>query len=336
MDTGVIPGAREDDFEDVHWALSAATTLWKQGDDSEALKWLRRAAGAAADHDADRRAVELFKAAADVANQLEGKRTGGRAPCTKGKVKRAKGAAPQQQTPPPGRKRRPSEERSGPRHDDSDRAPTVRRVDRHPGLVFDESEEETFVRPETALRRALMAIDPEYTNRVDLPPQSRLRAQARDGSSQAPAQEDSEEMAAAPTPSEQSDALPLRRRANKSHRSASPSLARQRYETLVDRAAVREPEDEVSHDRPTSKGSVPPADGEPREPRPPARSLPPGALPTLRVAILPIPEEGDVRLIFLAPGVDPPPGVAVAMLVPPSEEDAKILARVYRDTDAKL
>jgi hypothetical protein len=59
-------------------------------------------------------------------------------------------------------------------------------------------------------------------------------------------------------------------------------------------------------------------------------------LPTMRVAVLPIPEEGDVRLVFLGPNEQPPPGVAVAMLVPSTPADAELLADVYNETDAKL
>ena len=68
-----FPSAHESDLEDVHWALCTATSLWRRGEDSEALRWLRRAAGVAADREADLRAVELFKAAADVATHLDAK-----------------------------------------------------------------------------------------------------------------------------------------------------------------------------------------------------------------------------------------------------------------------
>ena len=52
--------------------------------------------------------------------------------------------------------------------------------------------------------------------------------------------------------------------------------------------------------------------------------------------MLAIPEERDVRLLFIPPGASPPPGVAVALLVPPSEEDARLIHEIYEDTDAKL
>lgn len=66
----LIPPPRLDDDEDVHWALSTANALWTRGERSEALKWLRRAAEQASDVNADARALELFKAAADVAGKV--------------------------------------------------------------------------------------------------------------------------------------------------------------------------------------------------------------------------------------------------------------------------
>src|SRR5580700_11152781 len=65
-----IPPPRADDDEDVHWALSTAGALWGRGERAEALKWLRRAAEQASDVNADQRALELFKAAAEVASKV--------------------------------------------------------------------------------------------------------------------------------------------------------------------------------------------------------------------------------------------------------------------------
>lgn len=67
----LIPAPRDDDDEDVHWALSTSAALWGRGESGEALKWLRRAAETASDANADDRALELFKAAAEVASRLE-------------------------------------------------------------------------------------------------------------------------------------------------------------------------------------------------------------------------------------------------------------------------
>ncbi len=66
MTSSPIPVVRDDDPEDVSWALSTAATQWARGDRIEALKWLRRAAEAASEAENDTRALELAKAAADL------------------------------------------------------------------------------------------------------------------------------------------------------------------------------------------------------------------------------------------------------------------------------
>jgi hypothetical protein len=66
MSTTQIPPARDDDPEDVSWALSTAATSFARGDRAEALKWLRRAAEAASEAERDTRALELAKAAAEL------------------------------------------------------------------------------------------------------------------------------------------------------------------------------------------------------------------------------------------------------------------------------
>ncbi|WP_434048014.1 MULTISPECIES: hypothetical protein [Sorangium] len=65
-----IPPPHDEDDEDVHWALSTATALWARGEREESLRWLRRAAEQASDANADLRALELFKAAAEVAQKI--------------------------------------------------------------------------------------------------------------------------------------------------------------------------------------------------------------------------------------------------------------------------
>lgn len=66
-----IPPPRDDDTEDVHWALTTAASLQAQGDQVEALRWLRRAVEAA-EASSDQRAVELGKRAAELAQALGG------------------------------------------------------------------------------------------------------------------------------------------------------------------------------------------------------------------------------------------------------------------------
>lgn len=67
----VIPTPLPDDHEDVSWALSTAQTTWERGEFADALKWLRRAAESASEAEADDRALELAKVAADLATQLD-------------------------------------------------------------------------------------------------------------------------------------------------------------------------------------------------------------------------------------------------------------------------
>jgi hypothetical protein len=72
-----IPLAKKDDIEDVAWALQTAEATWSRGDRADALKWIRRAAEAASEAEHDDRALELAKAAADVASLLASPATAG-------------------------------------------------------------------------------------------------------------------------------------------------------------------------------------------------------------------------------------------------------------------
>ncbi|WP_394838896.1 hypothetical protein LVJ94_18565 [Pendulispora rubella] len=66
-----IPAPLADDHEDVSWALSTAKTTWDRGEHTDALKWLRRAAEAASEAEADDRALTLAKAAADLTTRID-------------------------------------------------------------------------------------------------------------------------------------------------------------------------------------------------------------------------------------------------------------------------
>jgi hypothetical protein len=66
-----IPRAKDGDVEDVSWALSTAEAMWGRGDRADALKWVRRAAEAASEAERDERALEIAKAAADLAQIVE-------------------------------------------------------------------------------------------------------------------------------------------------------------------------------------------------------------------------------------------------------------------------
>jgi hypothetical protein len=65
-----IPPPLPNDAEDVSWALSTAESLWKRGDHSDALVWLRRGAEAASDAQDDDRALALARTAAELKDWL--------------------------------------------------------------------------------------------------------------------------------------------------------------------------------------------------------------------------------------------------------------------------
>jgi hypothetical protein len=65
-----VPPATKDDAEDVSWALSTAEAMWTRGDKDDAVKWIRRAVESASEAGADDRALQLAKAAADLASYV--------------------------------------------------------------------------------------------------------------------------------------------------------------------------------------------------------------------------------------------------------------------------
>jgi hypothetical protein len=99
---GPIPPAKKDDSEDVAWALSTSEAMYARGDRGDALKWLRRAAEAASEAQADDRALELAKAAADLATAI-GPTTSARppAPPPPPVLSRPAPAPPAASAPPP-------------------------------------------------------------------------------------------------------------------------------------------------------------------------------------------------------------------------------------------
>lgn len=62
----MFPLPNDGDSEDVAWALSTAEALWKRGEYTDAIGWVRKAATAASEADQDLRVVELAKAAAEL------------------------------------------------------------------------------------------------------------------------------------------------------------------------------------------------------------------------------------------------------------------------------
>jgi hypothetical protein len=75
MPEGTIPPPLDDDGEDISWALTTAASLHDRGDHHEALRWLRKAVGAAVAAANDARAIELGRAAVVLEESLGGAAT---------------------------------------------------------------------------------------------------------------------------------------------------------------------------------------------------------------------------------------------------------------------
>lgn len=333
-----FPRPVDTDPEDVQVALSAASALWDGGDGTEALKWLRRAASAASDHDADVRSLELFKHAADLASELDARSSGAKpdagrvssAPPSSGSALSVSGSTPGPSSTAanalkvaagePAADKPAEASRRGPRLGQSivpavPPEPLVMETPLRLRRREEESDEDTVIRPETMLRRALLAIDPEYANRTDYSSRD-MAERRRRGSSAA------------------SSSHPDSRRARSSLLSDT-GIAPRRSSALALGSTGAEME-QADGEATRKQRSRPELQGESDEGETGTTWSIPGSLPALRVAVLPIPEERDVRLLFVPPGVAPPPGVALATLLPMTEEDAELLAEIYADTDAKL
>ena len=71
MTDAKFPGALPDDAEDVVLALTTASSLWVGGEKDEAIRWLRKAQESADAAGHEVRALELARAAADLAEAAD-------------------------------------------------------------------------------------------------------------------------------------------------------------------------------------------------------------------------------------------------------------------------
>ena len=275
MGEWVIPEEQDSDSGEVRAALERARQAWEREAHAETLGWLRRAAGVAAQEDDDMRAIQLFIAAAEVAEVMSQ------------------------------RERAPSRvQRTGPRPRPWEEDAAEEEAD---------SVKQTVETPRTKLRRAIMAIDPEYAQRVDLD----MAGPGRSG--------------------------PLAR-AMQTASTTSPAIAflgdepededddddDDSWSSWNGRRAARDTIDDDEEER---------QDDHRRAERRSSVSEAPrltGALPVYRVNLVPIPDEQDVRLLFVSAATPAPRGLASALLVPQSEEDAELLRAIYDGCDAKV
>ncbi len=99
-DEPMVPEPKDDDPDEVADKLSIAMAMWARGDRSDALSWVRRAAESASDAELDMRALEIAKAASDLAAALEP--IGENAPTQTSAPAVADPAPPQPGSRPPG------------------------------------------------------------------------------------------------------------------------------------------------------------------------------------------------------------------------------------------
>ena len=398
-----IPPPRLDDDEDVHWALSTAGALWGRGEHVEALKWLRRAAEQASDVNADKRALELFKAAADVANQT----ASSPAPPPVAAAPAPPPAPPRRSPPPP--------QRAGSVYPGPPAAPRPPSVPAPPNASS----------PPPAIPRAPAAPTrsvpppapsaprmPQPTRPVITAPTRPVAITAAKPAPQALTPKRRRSFTGEPKPTERtrsSDAGRARHDAPKHHRRrthtddvhvqprVTPPQPPQQQPSIWDdadedtrvisgksrgdeleqaltrlrtapapvphgtepapkaQASLDDSDEIIVHEESTSDGTAlnQPASGAPASgttapghaapshmtERPVAGSTPSPApkrldtLPALRVAVLATGIAGEVRLISLNAGDEPPPGAAVAVLVPMSAADGEAVARLFAAND---
>lgn len=75
MSNRSVPEIAPLDGDDTRWALETAHTLFTQGETREALRWIRRAAEAAAEAGQDDRALALAKSVSELRTQVDIPRT---------------------------------------------------------------------------------------------------------------------------------------------------------------------------------------------------------------------------------------------------------------------
>ncbi|MSP25656.1 MAG: hypothetical protein EXR75_10920 [Myxococcales bacterium] len=356
-----MPRARESDVEDVRWALSVAATLIDGADPSEALKWLRRAAEVASDHDDDARATELLIAAGRLAGATADRRSKNDEP-TPAPAPAIAQTLTSPESPTTGSAKvtlREAYPSARPREK------LTRALDAI-GLRFHDPGEDTVVQPATRVRRALMALDPDYARRTELDDASAHDDEARGDGLASVAVDGGTNTSASPHASTGAgSSAGSRASAENVDRGASASA--ENVGRGVDFASAVEINGAAAIGSPSDAGAAYDEENTPRSsraewapsrrtPSPAGRregpvshaepstarraSLPlsglPNALPAFRVIVVAIPDESDVRIMFLADGSEAPPGAAVALLVPTSPEDAQRLMAIYATCDAKL
>jgi hypothetical protein len=337
--TTVIPHTIDDDNDDVQCALVVARASHQRGQLDDALKWLRRAAQMAADHDTLSRAIQLSKAAAEIAAKLDRSapplQPSLRPIGTPQEVSRP-APPPSQPSTAPGSDRSLDDNRlrrSADVRAERERAGREKREQRR-----QEAEQRRNVaRSAWAERRAQRDSQPTHSDLEQTQPRLVVPSEAERKQTPPPEfelrdmfEDDLDE----PTPV---------RMANENDDFAAtcvqiaqpPSdpfaLDRVIGEDTVRERAVREnvSDDEPSHDRLSDCDYNPLLEDEDSDTqRVPMVAA--AALSTTRIAVIPGARGGRPEMVFLPPGAAPPQGAAIAMIVPASLDDASRLAAMLR------
>jgi hypothetical protein len=278
-----IPRPRESDGERVLNSLREAEQAWQQDRVAEAVMWLRTAATNASLAGNRLRAAELYEAASSVAEATSD------ATALTPRVDRAAAAVAPVSAPAP----------SGPGSPPSSTGSLLEMEDR----------KRTNELPRSKLRRALMAIDPDYPRRVDYDPARAgvLARMARSASAMSPA---IGYLDLAPS------LVSLRRRAAAQSENDEPGWLAGEFEQAAALARAQAAELDTALDHGTQ--------------------MPAGAVPAYTVNVLRVGREDEISVLFVPPGTPSRRGVAAGLLLPLSARDAERLARIYEQCNAKL
>lgn len=306
MGQSAFPAPRDDDHEDVHWALTTAQSLHSQGDNVEALRWVRKAVAAAVARDHDGRAIELGRVAAELEDSL------GVATTQRGKGTRQVTEAAAEEPTLKSVARTVTFEEHG-------------ALDEHGGFadqLVDDLDSPTYVDPAKPARSVAVESEPTLVPFTQASAGSDDATPATVDDPAVPVRRGKAVAATLPldqVPSVTSGAAP-----------APPGSGKTAKDTFTMPAfRVEDLQGEPSEDDTVHSAPDPTAEAkEPELPPQDERTMPTmgeGAVVRWRVALLAA-ADGDARVMVLRKGQEPPEGAALAMVIPASTDDAQTIA----------
>jgi len=323
MGETAFPAAREDDHEDVHWALTTAQSLHSQGDNLEALRWVRKAVAAAVASDRDGRAIELGRLAAELEESFgaattkrgEGARDGSaeavEEPTMKSFAKRDFSDQPVDDLDSPTFVDSHRPDSGSPTGSDDSRA----RVDSEPTIVpYTKQSAGTDGPPPTAAATgqappARAAARTMPMSQVPSLPQSGPRSAA----APSPSSVDLSSQDTFTMPAMTLEDLQQQERQEAKGSEPAPNSTIELEDEGLETLSSNDPAGSTNW--PAKEDRTMPAIGE-------------GAVARWRVALLAA-SDGDARVMVLGRGDQAPEGAALAMIIPASSADAQALAALF-------